>query len=78
MAEALSGTGRVYLDDVRALVREAQATGDIPDRDPDLLALGVLGAVSSFSNAHRAGHSGVDTDELASFVGDWVDAALRG
>lgn len=79
IAEALSGTGRVYLDDVAALVRTAQRAGDIPDRDPDLLALGVLGAVSSFCNAHRAGHTaGVTTDELAEFVGGWVDAALRG
>jgi len=78
IAEALNDGSRVYLDDVAALVREAQSAGDVPDRDPDLLALGVLGSVSSFSNAHRAGHTDLTTDELARFVGDWVVAALRG
>lgn len=76
IAEALRGTSRVYLDDVIALIGEAQVAGDIPDRDPELLALGVLGAVSSYSHAHRAGHTRLSTDELATFVGDWVVGAL--
>jgi AcrR family transcriptional regulator len=78
VVEALRETSRVYRDDVAALVREAQAAGEIPDRDADLLALGVLGAVSSFSNAHRTGHTDMNTDDLAEFVGDWVVAALTG
>ncbi len=77
VADALGETSRVYRDDVVALIRAAQHAGDIPDRDPELLALGVLGTVSSFGQAHRAGRTGVPTGELASFVGDWVVAALR-
>ena len=76
IAQALSGTSRVYLDDVTALVRDGQITGDISDRDPELLALGVLGAVSSYCNAHRSGHTGVSTEDLAVFVGEWVVGAL--
>lgn len=78
IAEALRGTSRVYLDDVVALVKEAQAGGEISDRDPTMLALGVLGAVSSFSNALRSGHTDLDAADLATFVGDWVVAALTG
>jgi AcrR family transcriptional regulator len=77
IAEALRGTSRIYLDDVRALIEEAQRSGEIDDRDAGLLAFGVMGAVSSFSNALRTGQVTVDTDEMARFVGDWVVAALR-
>ena len=76
IADALRGTGRVYLDDVIALVREAQALHEIPDADPHLLATGVLGAVSSFSNSLRAGQIDLRSDELATFVGEWVIRAL--
>lgn len=76
IAETLRTGSRVYLDDVTALVREAQRTGSIPDADPRLLALGVLGAVSSFGNAWRSGHIDLSADELATFVGDWVVRAL--
>jgi hypothetical protein len=67
----------VYLEDVRALVEEAQRDGAIPDADPRLLALGVLGAVSSFSNAWRSGNIDLDTADLAEFVSAWVTRALR-
>jgi AcrR family transcriptional regulator len=71
-----SGSG-VYLQDVRTLVEEEQRDGAIPDADPRLLALGVLGAVSSFSNAWRSGNIDLAPDDLAEFVGDWVTRALR-
>ena len=58
-------------------VREAQAGGLVPDTDPRALAIGVLGAVSSFSNAWRGGNIEMSTDELAEFVADWVERALR-
>jgi len=77
IADALRGTSQIYLADVRALIEEAQRDGQIPDRDPALLAFGVMGAVSSFSNALRTGRVDVDTDEMARFVGEWVVAALR-
>lgn len=78
IADALKGTSRVYLDDVVALVREGQSHGEILDGDPHLLALGVLGAVSSFSHAWRAGHVDLEPAELATFVGNWVGQALGG
>ena len=77
IADALRSGSSVYLDDVRALVEEAQRDGAIPDADPRLLALGVLGAVSSFSNAWRSGNIDLDTESLATFVGDWITRALR-
>jgi AcrR family transcriptional regulator len=77
IADALRSGSDVYLHDVRALVEEAQRDGTIPDADPRLLALGVLGAVSSFSNAWRSGNIDLATDDLAEFVGDWVTRALR-
>jgi AcrR family transcriptional regulator len=77
IADALRTGSDVYLDDVVALVEEAQHGGEIPDADARLLAIGVLGAVSSFSNAWRSGNIELDTDELATFVGDWVSRALR-
>ena len=58
------------------MVTEAQRTGSIPDADPRLLTIGVLGAVSSFSNAWRSGTVDLDTDDLADFVGGWVTRAL--
>lgn len=76
IAEALRGTTRVYLDDVVTLVREAQAAGDVRDEDPHLLALGVLGTVSSFGNTLGANRVDTTAEELAGFVGAWVRRAL--
>ena len=77
IADALRSGSDVYLHDVRALIEEAQRDGTIPDADPRLLALGVLGSVSSFANAWRSGKIDLDTDDLADFVGAWVTRALR-
>ena len=44
----------VYLDDVHRLVVLGQEDGTIADGDANLLAIGVLGAVSSFSNSYRS------------------------
>ena len=77
VTEALKRTNRVYRDDVVALIEEAQADGDIADGNPRLLALGVLGAVSSFGSAFRNGQIDLAPDELAPFVGRWVVGALR-
>ena len=76
IADALRQGSEVYLDDVTALVREAQADGRVLDADPKLLALGVLGSVSSFSNAWRSGRIDMTADALADFVADWVARAL--
>jgi hypothetical protein len=71
------GSG-VYLDDVRRLVVSGQRDGTITDGDPHLLSIGVLGAVSSFSNSYRSGtlDPDVTVDGLAEFVAQWVRNAL--
>lgn len=76
IADALKHGSEVYLDDVTALIREAQSTGAVLDADAQLLALGVLGAVSSFSNAWRSGRIDMSDEALADFVADWVTRAL--
>jgi AcrR family transcriptional regulator len=70
-----AGSG-VYLDDVVTLVDEARRGGRAIDTDPKVLALGVLGAVSSFSNAWRSGQIDLPADELAEIVADWVVRAV--
>jgi len=76
IADALRHGSEVYLDDVTALIKQAQANGTVIDADPQLLALGVLGAVSSFSNAWRSGRIDMSDDALADFVAEWVRRAL--
>ena len=68
----------MYLDDVRRLVVSSQRDGTITDGDPHLLSIGVLGAVSSFSNSYRSGtlDPDVTVESLAEFVAQWVTNAL--
>lgn len=77
IGDALRSGSEVYLDDVIALVRDAQAAGSIPDADAHLLALGVLGTVSWYSNAWRSGRIDMTTDDLADFVANWIRRALQ-
>jgi AcrR family transcriptional regulator len=76
LAETLREGSDVYLHDVVELVRQAQAEQRIPDTDPMLLAVGVVGAVASFGQAWRNGQITAGPDDLAVFVGDWVTRAL--
>lgn len=78
VADVLAEGAGVYLDDVRRLVEEGQRAGAIADAPADLVAVGVLGTVSSFSNSYRNGRLGDDItiDELAAFVRRWVVNAL--
>jgi AcrR family transcriptional regulator len=78
LAKVLQQGSDVYADDVRRLVVEAQSDGLVPDGDPDFFAVGILGAVSSFSNAHRRGRLDMSIDDLAQLVGDWVTQATTG
>lgn len=78
MAQLVRDGSEVYLHDVRQLIDDARSAGVAPDDDPTLLALGVLGAVSSFTNAWRNGRIDVSADELATFVGAWVVRAVGG
>jgi len=68
----------VYASDVRRLVVEGQATGEVPDGDPDFYVVGVLGAVSSFGHAHRSGRIDMPINDLARLAGEWVTQALTG
>ncbi len=78
VADVLREGSSVYLQDVRLLIEEAQRDGLILDTRSDLLAIGVLGTVSSFSNSYRNGGLGseLSVDELATFVQQWVRNAL--
>ena len=78
IAGVLAEGSAVYADDLRKLVMAAQDCGQLPEGDPHLVVTGVLGAVSSFSHALRTGRLSIGTDELATFVGDWVERALVG
>ncbi|MGB8857998.1 MAG: TetR/AcrR family transcriptional regulator [Ilumatobacteraceae bacterium] len=68
----------VYASDVRRLIEAAQDAGLLADSDPSFMAIGVLGAVSSFSHAHRIGRLTMTIDELAPLVGEWITQALTG
>jgi AcrR family transcriptional regulator len=78
VAGALSEGAEVYASDVERLVREGQALGLIPDADPRVIAAGVVGTVSSFGHALRSGRLTQQPDELATFVGEWVERAVAG
>lgn len=79
VADVLAEGAGVYLGDVRRLVEEGQRSGTIADAPADLVAVGVLGTVASFSNAYRNGRLGNDitVDDLADFVRRWVINALH-
>ena len=77
-AQMLREGSEVYARDVLTLVLEAQAEGLVAAEPPEALAHGVLGAVSSLTHAWRAGRIDLPADELAAFVGTWVERALTG
>ena len=66
----------VHIADVRALVQQGIARGQIRDDDPELLARGVVGIVGIYGHFHRTGRSPVPVDDLAAFVGRMVVSAL--
>lgn len=80
--DALAGVMKegsdVYSGDVLRLIEAAQQRGLLADGDPGFYVVGVLGAVSSFSHAHRMGRLTMPIDDLAQLVGDWVMQALTG
>ena len=63
---------------MHGLTTATQSAGLVPDADPAFYAVGVMGAVSSFSHAHRMGRVQMPIDELAHLVGEWVTRALTG
>jgi len=77
IVEVLRESSSLYANDAANLIHEAQAAGAIPeDLDPDLLALGVLGAVSHFTHFHRTGRLDGSVEDLAVFVAGWVTRAI--
>jgi len=77
MAAILREGSDVYANDVRRLVVEAQQQGLVDDGDATFCAVGVMGAVSSFSHAHRRRRLDMPIDELAALVGEWVTSAMK-
>ena len=59
------------------LVRNLDQIG-VADGAPAVATIGVMGAVSSFSHAHRRGRLDMPIDDLAHLVGDWITQALTG
>lgn len=78
LASVMKEGSDVYSTDVLRLIEAAQRDGLLADGDPSFYVVGVLGAVSSFSHAHRSGRLAMPIDELAHLVGDWVMQALTG
>jgi AcrR family transcriptional regulator len=77
VAAVLRESSEIYVQDAAKVVREAQEQGLVPDEhDPTLLSIGVLGAVSQFSQYHRTGRLDLPVDDLARFVGQWTVQAL--
>jgi AcrR family transcriptional regulator len=69
----------LHASETERLVKEAQAAGLVDDgADPALLALGVVGSVAYFSHFHRSGRATLSVDDLATFVGSWVERAVAG
>jgi AcrR family transcriptional regulator len=60
----------IYVSDITRLIVEAQHDGLIPDADAQFLAIGVVGAVSSFAHAARHGRLHLSDAALADMVGD--------
>jgi len=78
LASVMKEGSDVYSSDVLRLIEAAQADGTVTDGDPGFFVVGVLGAVSSFSHAHRSGRLAMPIDDLAHLVGDWLTQALTG
>ena len=60
----------VYAADVRRLIEAAQRDGLLTEGDPSFFTVGVLGAVSSFSHAHRIGRLTMPIDDVADRIFD--------
>ena len=66
----------VHARDTAQHVEAGIAQGMIRDDDPLMLAWGVVGTVSSFSQLHRTGRIDRDLDDLATFTGRFVVRSL--
>ncbi len=66
----------VHARDVAALIREGIELGLVRDDDPDLMAYGVVGVVSTYSHFQRTGRLDATPDEVAGIVGRFVVRSL--
>jgi len=66
----------IHAADTRHLIETGIRRGAIRDDDPELLALGVVGAVGYYGHFHRSGRTTMAIDELAHFVGRFVVCSL--
>ena len=66
----------VHAQDTARHIEAGIAQGMIRDDDPLMLAWGVVGTVSSFSQLHRTGRIDRDLDDLAAFAGRFVVRSL--
>jgi len=76
-ADLMREGGRLAVADITRFVRRAQAEGLVRDGDAKLMAIGVMGAVQTFSHAWRSGRLDLDAEELSAFVADWSARALE-
>ena len=66
----------IHTADTALVIRSGIDEGTIRDEDPELLALGVVGAVGYYGHFHRSGRVTLPIDELAAFVGRYVVCSL--
>jgi AcrR family transcriptional regulator len=76
LTKLLRAGADVHAHDTAQHVAAGIAQGLIRDDDPLMLAWGVVGTVSSFSQLHRAGRIDRDLVELAAFAGRFVVRSL--
>jgi hypothetical protein len=70
--ELLREGTEIHAHDVAALIREGIELGLVRDDDPDLMAYGVVGVVSTYSHFQRTGRLRATPDEIADVVGRFV------
>ena len=75
-ADVLRRGTEIHINDTAALIRQGIADGSVRDDDPQLLALGVVGAVGYYSHFHRTSRIGLDVVSLGQFVGRFIVCSL--
>ncbi len=77
VASLLQEGREIHTRDVAAQIAEAQTLGLVdPTDDANLLGVGVIGAVTHFSHAHRLGLTDQSIEVVAAFVARWVRQAI--
>lgn len=66
----------IHTGDTRQLIEAGIVRGAIREDDPELLALGVVGAVGYYGHFHRSGRTTMPIADLAGFVARFVVSSL--